>query len=271
MTTTRRPGSPPHVVRLGAVGYLNAAPLVQGLSDDPLFEVVRDVPARVGEALEGGEIDLGLIPSIDYARGEYTIVPGLAVASRGEVRSVVLYHRRPLDALRRVALDASSHTSAALLRILLHERLGREPEYVTRPPDLPAMLADADAALLIGDPALYYEGELARWDLGTAWLESTGLPFVYAFWAGKAEAFGDEVVARLQAAGRRGLSELPRVASSYNGHGVGREAFNEAYLRRNIVYDFGPAEQAGLLAFYQRAKERGLIARVPALRFHGHP
>jgi chorismate dehydratase len=193
----------------------------------------------------------------------------VAVASRGEVRSVGLYHRRPLESLRRVAVDASSHTSGVLLRVLLHEALGREPEYVTRPPDLPAMLADADAALLIGDPALYYEGDVERWDLGSAWARSTGLPFVYAFWAGRAEAVTDHVVARLQDAGRHGRSELPRVASSYNGHGAGREAFNEAYLRDNIVYDFGPAEQAGLLAFYRRAKERGLLARVPELRFHG--
>lgn len=262
---------PPRPLRLGVVSYLNAAPLVYGLRDDPAFRLVMDVPARVGEALERGEIDVGLIPSVDYARGDYAIVPGIAVASRGPVRSVNLYHRGPLAAVRRVAVDASSHASAVLLRVLLHARLDHEPEYVTLPPDPRAMLAQADAALLIGDPALYFEGDHARLDLGEAWREDTALPFVFAFWAGRREALDDAVVARLQAAARAGLAALPAVAASYNGHGAGRALFNEAYLRENIVYTFGEGEVAGLREFYRRAHALGLLPRAAELRFHGRP
>ena len=145
-------------LRLGVVSYLNAAPTVHGLAGDPRFEIVRDVPSRIAARLHAGEIDLGLIPSIEYAEGDYAIVPGVAIASRGPVRSVMLLHRGPLDDIRRVAVDTSSRTSAALVRVLLRERLGRDPEYAPMPPDVPSMLNSADAALVIGDPALYYDG-----------------------------------------------------------------------------------------------------------------
>jgi chorismate dehydratase len=256
-------------LRLGVVSYLNAAPTVHGLDRDPAFQLVRDVPSRIADLLHAGEIDLGLIPSIEYAAGEYAIVPGVAIGSHGPVRSVNLFHRVPLAQLRRVALDVSSRTSVALLRVLLRERLGWDPEYVTRPPSVPAMLADADAALVIGDPALYFEGAVDRLDLGEEWTARTGLPFVFAFWAGRPGAVTPAGVARLQQALSSGLSALPAIASSYNGLGAGRASLSEAYLRRNIVYALGEAEAAGLREFYRRGHALGLIARVPELRFHG--
>jgi chorismate dehydratase len=262
------PGGAP--LRLGVVSYLNAAPTVHGLDRDPGFRLVRDVPSRVADLLHAGEVDLGLIPSIEYAAGDYAIVPGIAIGSRGPVRSVNLYHRVPLDAVRRVALDISSRTSVALTRVLLHERLGRDAEYVPSAPSMPAMLEDADAALVIGDHALYFEGPVDRVDLGEEWLSRTGLPFVFAFWAGPAGVVTPAGVARLQAALAGGLGALAAIASSYNGLGAGRGPVNEAYLRGNIVYAFGEREAAGLREFYRRAHALGLIPRVPELRFHGH-
>lgn len=258
-------------IRLGVVPYLNVEPIVHGLDEDPLFEVVRDVPSRVAERLHAGEIDLGMIPSVEYARGDcdYAIVPGIAIGSRGAVRSVELLHQRPLGELRRVALDTSSRTSIALLRILLRERIGRDPEYVDMPPDPAAMLTGADAALVIGDNALYYDGAAARLDLGEAWSALTGLPFVFAFWAGRPGCVGPEGLRRLQSSLRAGLERLGEIAASYNGHGAGRAAENEAYLRQSIVFDLGDAEQAGLREFYRRAHDLGLIPRRPELRFHG--
>ena len=256
-------------LRLGVVPYLNVEPIVHGLRDDPRFEVVRDVPSRVAEWLHAGEIDLGMIPSVEYARGDYAIVPGIAIASRGPVRSVELLHERPLEHLRRVALDTSSRTSVALLRILLRERLGREPEYMPMPPDPEAMLSAADAALVIGDPALFYDGSAERLDLGEAWWALTGLPFVFAFWAGRAGIVGAEELGRLQRSLRAGLESIGEIASSYNGHGAGHAADNEAYLRQCIVYDLGEEELAGLREFYRRAHGFGLIPRRPELRFHG--
>jgi chorismate dehydratase len=252
-------------LRLGVVAYLNAVPLAHSLDGDPRFRLVREVPSRIAEALHEGRVDLGLIPSIEYAMGEYAMVPGVGIASRGPVRSVCLFHRGPLDAVRRVALDASSRTSAALLRILLRERLGRDPEYVTMPPSLPDMLAAADAGLLIGDPALYAEGPESRWDLGREWTERTGLPFVWAFWAGRPDAAGPADVARLQAALAQAEQELPAIAAAYHTE---RAALNEDYLRRSIVYRLGEAEWAGLREFYRRAFGHGLIGAVPELRFY---
>ena len=252
------------------VAYLNAAPLVHNLAADPRFEIIGDVPARVADALHAGRVDLGVIPSIEYAEKDYAIVPGVGIASRGAVRSVCLFHRRPLDELRRVALDSSSRTSAALLRILLRERLGRDPEYVVMPPSLPDMLAAADGALLIGDRALYAEGTEPRLDLGVEWTERTGLPFVWAFWAGRPGAAGASDVIRLQEALRAGVQDVPAIARAYNGAGgADRAALNEQYLRSNIVYRLGEAEAAGLTEFYRRAFALGLISRVPDLRFYG--
>ena len=132
-------------LRLGVASYLNAVPLVHGLEADPRFSLVRDVPSRIAERLHAGEIDLGMLPSVEYAAGDYAIVPGIAIASRGPVRSVNLFHRRRLDGVRRVALDASSRTSVALAKILLRERLGHDPEYVSMGPPVEDMLASADA------------------------------------------------------------------------------------------------------------------------------
>jgi chorismate dehydratase len=256
-------------VRLGAVSYLNAAPLVHGLAEDPAFALTADLPSRVAEQLHAGAIDVGMIPAIEYARGDYAIVPGIAIGSRGPVRSVNLYLRGKLDQVRRVALDTSSRTSVALARILLRERLGRDPEYVHRPPSVEGMLAEADAALVIGDPALYASTDAERLDLGEGWQILTGLPFVFAFWAGRLGTLTADHVERLQAALRSGLAELPRIAVSYNGHGAGRAELNESYLRSNIVYALGPEELAGLCEFYRRAHRQGIIPRIPELRFHG--
>ena len=255
-------------VRLGVVSYLNAVPLVHGLDGDPGFVLTRDLPSRVAERLHAGELDLGMIPSIEYAAGDYAIVPGVAIASRGVVRSVRLFHRGELEAVRKVALDASSRTSLVLAKVLLRERLGRDPEYLVRPPSVPDMLKEADAALLIGDPALYFEGELECLDLGEEWLRQTGLPFVYAFWAGRPGVVGPAGVARLQEALRSGLGALGAIASTYNGYAAGHAAENEVYLRRHIVYALGEVELAGLREFYRRAHGLGLMPRLPELRFH---
>jgi chorismate dehydratase len=265
-------GRPPRALRLGVVGYLNAVPLVHGVDSDPRFEIVRDIPSRVADALHAGEIDLGVIPSIEYAVGDYAIVPKVAITSQGPVRSVCLFHRRPLEDVRRVALDSSSRTSVALLRILLRDRLGRDPEYVVMPPSLPDMLAAADAALLIGDRALYFEGEEKRLDLGQEWTERTGLPFVWAFWAGRPQVVAPSDVARLQASLAAGREALRDIASTYNGVGApkgARAALNEQYLRTNMAYRLDEAESEALKEFYRRAFEIGLIARVPELRFYG--
>ena len=253
-------------LRLGVVPYLNVAPIIHGLQGDPGIQLVRDVPSRLLRRLQAAEIDAATLPSIDYPGSELRIISGIAIASQGPVRSVRLVHRVPVEAIRTVALDNSSHTSVALLRILLRERLGREPEYVTMPPDLTAMLACSDAALIIGDPALLAGEEHPYLDLGAEWTRTTGLPFVYAFWAARPGALLAPHVRRLKESLRAGVNAIPDIAAAYNRSAP--EPF-ELYLRENVVYRLGPEEHRGLAEFYRRAHALGLIDQVPELRFHG--
>ncbi len=264
----RAEGARGEVLRLGVVSYLNVAPIIHGLVGDSAFQLLSELPSRIAERLHAGEIDLGTIPSVEYAFGEYAIVPGIAIGSRGPVRSVCLYHPGPLENVRRVALDTSSRTSVALLKILLRERLGRDPEYVAMRPSLESMLSVADGGLLIGDPALYSPSDVSRLDLGEEWTRTTGLPFVYAFWAGRPGVVTPAEVRHLQESLRRGLGALTTIAAGYNGYGPGHEAVNESYLRENIVFTLGEEEMAGLREFYRRAHALSLIPRVPELRFH---
>jgi len=257
-------------LRLGVVPYLNVSPIIHGLIGDPRFEIVPELPSTLSDRLHAGEVDLGMIPSIEYARGDYRIVPGIAIGSRGPVGSVCLFNRAPLDQVRRVALDASSRTSVALLRILLGGLLKSEPEYVTLPPPIESMLGAADAALAIGDPALYFRGEAQKVDLGELWQETTGLPFVFAFWAGRPGAVGRMEVAALQASLVEGLRSIPAIASSYNGHGRARAAENEEYLRSRIVFELGESQVRGLHEFYRRAEAARLIPAVPEITFYEH-
>jgi chorismate dehydratase len=272
--TTSRPlrapggGAASGLLRLGAVSYLNAHPLVHGLEGDPGVRVERDVPSRVAEWLHAGEVDLGMIPSIEYAFGRYAIVPGIAIGSRGPVRSVSLYLSRPLEEVRRVALDTSSRTSVALLKVLLRERLGRDPQYVPMGPHLVDMLAVADAALLIGDPALDQEGRVQRLDVGAEWTRMTGLPFVYAFWAGPPGVVTPTGVARLRSALEAGLGALAGIAARHANGVPGRAAAYESYLRENVVYRLGEEEIAGLTEFYRRAHALDLAPAIPELSFH---
>jgi chorismate dehydratase len=256
-------------LRLGAVSYLNAEPHVHGLEDDPGFRVERDVPSRVARRLHAGDLDLGLVPSIEYAFGPYAVVPKVAIASRGPIASVCLFHRGPLERVRRVALDTSSRMSAALVRVLLHARLGRDPQYLPMAPRLVDMLARADAALLIGDLALDQDGDALRTYLGEEWRRLTGLPFVYAFWAGRPGALTPDGVARLQRSLAEGRANLDAIAARHAGGVARREARYRSYLRENVVFELGEEEQAGLREFYGRAHALGLIPAVPELRFHG--
>ena len=275
-------------VRLGAVGYLNARPLVFGLEPSSRFTLRFDVPSRCASLLHDGSIDVGLIPSIEYLRGDYKVVPGLAIASRGPVASVALYTSRPMSDVRSIAMDASSRTSIALARVLCARLFRIHPAIETRSPDLAAMLDHHDAALIIGDGALLLDHSNAglgqdpptreprrqdppieKIDLGEAWTALTGLPFVYAFWAARANVVTAAQVRRLKEALYAGQSAIPDIAAAYNGAGTKQPELCESYLRDNVVYRFGDDERRGLLEFYRRCHAQGLIGRIPELRFHG--
>lgn len=251
------------MTHIGAVGFLNARPLTHGLGDDPHVSVRFDVPSECARLLHAGEIDLGLVPAIELLRGPvtYDIVPGLAIGCDGPVNSVALFSRVPVGDIQRVALDTSSRSSAALLRVLAHHHYAIAPEYVDAPPDLAQMLGVADAALLIGDPALrapWTDLGVEKHDLGEAWKAFTGLPFVFAVWAAWPGRATEAVVARLHEARHAGLAAIPLLAADEAYSAGGDAARLEQYLRRNIRYDLDDEALRGLMRYLQLAVEAGL-------------
>ena len=258
--------------RLGAVGYLNARPLVHGLDRrTDLFDLRFDVPSRCATLLHEGAIDLGMIPSIEYLRGPeaYRIVPDLGIISDGEVASVALFSRVPLAQVRRIGLDTSSRTSAGLTRVLCREAWGIDPVFESLPPDAAARVEGNDAALLIGDPALFLDHEaagLTKIDLGAEWRRLTGLPFVWAFWAGRAGAVDAAGVAALQEARDQGISHSDAIADEYCG--LERSGLCRRYLRDNIKYRLGDRETQGLHRYYDLAATHGVVETRRRVEFY---
>lgn len=262
------------VIRVGAVEYLNARPLVHGLNKEPaLFDLRFEVPAKCASLLHDGAIDLGLIPSIEYLRrSDYLIVPDVAVASQGPVASVALFTARPTTAIRSVAVDSSSRTAANLFRVLCALWFDLEPKFVTMQPDLSAMLKRCDAALLIGDIALFTDHQadgLDKIDLGEEWTAMTDLPFVWAFWTGRANALQPAHLASLGAARDRGVRALDDIARAYCASDADRAQIARDYLRGNVRYGLGEAEQAGLRRFFDYARDLRIVPSAGTLRFYG--
>lgn len=261
-------------VRVGAVSYLNTWPLVRGLRGEPRFEVRFDVPSRCASLLHQGVVDVGLIPSIEFLRGDYAIVPNVSIASEGPVASVALFSRVPVTAIRRVALDTSSRTSAALVRVLCAERFGIAPEFDARGPDLEAMLRDHDAALVIGDNALYADHErlgLLKVDLGEEWTAHTGLPFVWAFWAGRPEVLSPEACDVFRASRDLGVRQYDAIAAEYAAGDGRREEVARRYFRDNMRYGLDDRHVRALDSFYRSAAAAGVVPAARPLRLAGDP
>jgi chorismate dehydratase len=270
-------------IRLGAVGYLNARPHVFGLDREPRFALRLDIPSRCAALLHRGDVDVGLIPSIEYLQGGYAIVPDVAVASRGAVASVTLYTKRPMAEVRSIALDTSSRTSAALTRVLCARQFRIQPVFEAHGPDLESMLTRHDAALIIGDHALFAAAGdsivgadpggdrpsiLETVDLGAAWTQMTGLPFVYAFWAGRPDALTPDDVQTLQLARDRGVERIEEICREYFPGDPSRQEVGVRYLRDNIRYHLGPEERAGLELFFRYAAEAHVVPATRPLQFY---
>lgn len=257
--------------RLGAVRYLNARPLAFGLDQNPAFVLRYDVPSVCASLLHSGSIDFGLVPSIEFCRGvELAIVPGAAVVSDGAVDSVAVFTTKPIEHVRTLALDTSSRTSAALVQVLCDKLFGIAPRFEPMGPDLGEMLCRCDAALLIGDPALFLDaGALGveKIDLGSAWTSLTGLPFVWAFWAGPIRCGTPPVLAALRDARERGVAAIDTIAAAHDGGDAARRAKIAHYLRVNIKYDADARAVRGLRQYYAWAGELGLVPPAVEPRF----
>jgi chorismate dehydratase len=260
-------------VRMGSVSYLNARPLVYELTRHAKDIALRfDVPSLCADLLHRGEIDLGLIPSLEYLRHrDYRVVPELGIVSDDEVASVALFTSRPIEDVGSIALDTSSRTSVGLLRLLCGRHFRIAPAFVPHEPDLEAMTRAADAALLIGDPALFAPFEragLQKIDLGRAWRDMTGLPFVWAMWVGRADGPITPRVCRLLREARdRALTRIDEIAGAFGEGDEERSAIAAVYLRQNIGFELAATHLAGVARFFELAVEDGLAETLRPLAF----
>lgn len=266
----RNSTTPP--VRIGAVTYLNARPLVETLGkDDHSMEITFDHPSRLGDALAAGRLDVAMIPSIEYARQPgCRIISDACIACDGPVRSVKLYGRVAIEQIRTLALDEGSRTSAALSLILLKERFGVVPK--TRPLPIGASINDvtADAVLMIGDRGIALaDGRFEFvWDLGREWSEWTGMPFVFALWIARPGAKLPGVAAALSRARDEGIARLEQIAQREAPNVRLSEQECLSYLRDNLKFHFGPRQQEALRRYYNLAGRNGLAPEDVRLIFH---
>ncbi len=229
--------------QVGSVPYLNAAPLTRGLECQLKFAT----PAKLADLLRKGQLDAALVSISEVLlHDNYDILNGVAIASLGEVYSVFLAHRKPLDQMERVYCDPASLTSVNLMRVILAER-GIHPELVRL--ESYDQAADKDFVLLIGDPAIAHRRagcDQSILDLGTAWRELTGLPFVYAVWALRRGVENTDLKNALRRAKQLGLEQLEQIIASRADFD---EAFRRDYFHRHIQYDLGEVEKCGVARF----------------------
>jgi chorismate dehydratase len=286
-------------LRISIVEYLNTAPLVWGFTDGPLagkYDLSFTVPSQCAEALRQGEADLAIIPSIEYQRMDGIVaLPDMAIAAKREVRSLLVVAKRPIDMAKRIALDTSSRSTAGLVRILAKEHWGIQPEFVDAAPDPARMLQTADAALVIGDPALRIslkmealsgkipsggccEGDpedmpvpgfetLFVYDVTHQWREMTHRPSVLAIWAGRQDRVGPEVVCDFLASKRYGMERIAEIAEAASIKLDLPPRALDRYLTENIHFDLDEENLGGLAFYFEKAAAHGIIPRARRLEF----
>jgi predicted solute-binding protein len=287
-------------LRISIVEFLNTAPLVWGFTDGPLrgkYELEFTVPSQCAESLRRGSADVAIIPAVEYQRMDHVVVlPGMAVAAKGPVRSILVIAKKPIDMAKRIALDTSSRSSQALVRILCRERWQIDPEFVPAAPEPSAMLDQADAALVIGDPALRiavkFEQMAAQvasagaccggdpndlpvpghqtlfvYDVAHEWREMTGLPCVLAIWVARRGVVTPEVSADFVASKQYGMAHIAEIAEGAEAKLKMSADALENYLRNNIDFSLDEQNLQGLELYFRKCAELGLIPRAKAVEF----
>ena len=250
--------------KVSVVQYLNSVPLVWGMlkgEQQGRYDLQFTTPAACADAIRTAKAEIGIIPSIEYPRIEHgQILSGISIATKGEVKSVLLLSKVPIEKIKSVAIDNSSRTSAALLRILMRKYYSR---FITVTPSVPKpadMLKRADAALIIGDPALTYRDPVAHvYDLGAEWNNFTGLPFVFALWVGREESKPGHFRADFEASRDFGMAHVDDIVAEYAPKlNMPPEAV-KSYLTTNVDYSLDEENRKGLRYFYKMARETGII------------
>lgn len=269
----RRKGSPMHLVNWGlpsitparprvcAVSFLNTTPLVWGMLHGPqrgLFDVEFRIPAACADALASGAADIGIVPSFELTRQHLQVIPGAGIACRGAVRSILLICSKPASEIRTLAADSSSRTSVQLARVILERRFHASPAILPHAPYLDSMMAVADAALIIGDPALHLDPSKLPYfvyDLGAEWVEWTGLPMVFAVWAGRREAIDAGVERAFRESCRYGRERIEEIVTAESERRRFDPELVRQYLTRHIVHELGEREYEGMERFLSYARE----------------
>jgi len=285
-------------LRISIVEYLNTAPLVRGFTHGPLrgkYELSFTVPSQCAEALRTGAVDIAIIPAIEYQRIEgLEILPGLAIASKKSVRSLLLISKKPIREVGKIALDRSSRSTQTLTRILCAKRWNIAPEFVEAEPDLKVMLEQADAALLIGDPALRVSlgvetnarrnasgdlvcagasawleelPELFVYDIVEKWRAMTSLPAVLAVWAARRGVVTAETAREFQESLKFGMQHLEDICGEASKELELPATKLRRYLTENIDYNLDAENLAGLRRYFDLAAELELIAKAREIEF----
>ncbi|MBZ5646134.1 MAG: menaquinone biosynthesis protein [Acidobacteriia bacterium] len=263
--------------RISAISFLNTAPLMWDLvhgSAGKDFEISYTVPSLCAESLRTGTADIGIVPVVacTFIPG-LKIIPDVAIASKRSVRSILLVCRKPIEEVKTVAADTSSRTSVALARVLFRKWWGGARQFHAMAPDLGDMLRECDAALIIGDPALTVDrNKFVCYDLAEEWNRLTGKPFVFAFWAVRAEAAEHspvDLVQIFQQSRDHGLQNVDALAREWAPRvGISEDAVR-SYLTENIDFSLDAGNLAGMELFFHYAVECGAIAAAPPLEFVG--
>jgi chorismate dehydratase len=247
-------------LRVCAVSFLNTSPLVWGMLHGPqrgIFDLEFRIPAECADQVAAGNCDIGIIPSFELTHQDLEIIPGSGIACRGAVRSILLVSSRPAGEIRTLAADSSSRTSVQLARVILERKYGANYVSIPHAPDLEAMLQVADAALVIGDPALRIDPARLPYhvyDLGAEWQEMTGLPMVFAVWAGHRRVLTPQVAQTFSDSlgyGREQMEQIVAMESARRGFDA---ALVREYLTRYIVHELGPREYEGMELFLSYAR-----------------
>jgi chorismate dehydratase len=218
--------------------------------------------------LKEGEVDLSIISAIDYAQKKesWRIVPEIAVAFKENSNILLLFFRKDLKEINTVAVDPSAATAIVLLKIILQEKYNFAPEYIPMQPDIDRMLSQADAALLVGNTALC-ERRVNRLDLSEEWLDLTGLPFVYGFWAGLDVAAGRAEIALIKKSFELGMKNLTTIAKTFAKQYNDNWGYYHDILTTNIYYRLNEIEKQSLREFYNYAFYYGYSDFIPDLLF----
>lgn len=261
--------------RLGAVSFLNTKPLIYGIEHNLFshnFELTKAIPSSLAVDLMGGKLDVALIPSIAYAKNSpyLRVVPECGIIAHDAVNSIRLYFNKNLRSIRSVAVDISSMTSVVLTKILLAERFEVKPEFIAAEPVLERMLSVADAALVIGDSALFKtpETERAYLDLAEEWHDMTGLPFVFAVWAGREGAISLEDTQAIISSKNLGLDNIDKVCQLAAEEYSADLRLVKSYLTSNVQFNLGDEEIAGMRYFFELAYYHGSLEYLPSLNFY---